>query len=68
MAHVLAEHLGHLLSWSVQHRLTIQQMLDSPFYHPVIEEGLRTALRQLNRELRMGSVPVEGCLDCSPGA
>ena len=63
-----AEHLGHLLSWSVQHRLTVQQMLDSPFYHPVIEEGVRTALRQLNRELRMGPVPVEGCLDCGPGA
>ena len=63
-----AEHLGHLLSWSVQHRLTVQQMLDSPFYHPVIEEGVRTALRQLNREMRMGPVPVEGCLDCGPGA
>lgn len=63
-----AEHLGHLLSWSVQHRLTVQQMLDSPFYHPVIEEGLRTALRHLNRELKMGPVMVEHCLDCGPGA
>jgi len=63
-----AEHIGHLLSWSVQHRLTVQQMLDSPFYHPVIEEGLRTALRYLNRELKMGPVPVERCLDCGPGA
>jgi dihydrolipoamide dehydrogenase len=63
-----AEHLAHLLSWSVQHRLSVQQMLDSPFYHPVIEEGLRTALRQLNSELKMGPLPVEGCLDCGPGA
>ncbi len=63
-----AEHIGHLLSWSVQHGLTVQQMLDSPFYHPVIEEGLRTALRKLNRELHMGPVPVERCLDCGPGA
>lgn len=63
-----AEHIGHLLSWSVQHRLTVQQMLDSPFYHPVIEEGLRTALRVLNRDLQMGPVPVERCLDCGPGA
>ena len=63
-----AEHIGHLLSWSVQHRLTVQQMLDSPFYHPVIEEGLRTALRYLSRELKMGPVPVEHCLDCGPGA
>jgi dihydrolipoamide dehydrogenase len=32
------------------------------------EEGLRTALRHLQRELRMGPVPVERCLDCGPGA
>ncbi len=47
-----AEHLGHLLSWSAQHRLTVQQMLDSAFYHPVVEEGLRTALQVLKRDLR----------------
>jgi dihydrolipoamide dehydrogenase len=63
-----AEHIGHLLSWSVQHGLTVQQMLDSPFYHPVVEEGVRTALRDLQRQLRMGPVPVERCLDCGPGA
>jgi dihydrolipoamide dehydrogenase len=63
-----AEHIGHLLAWSVQRGDTVQQMLDSPFYHPVIEEGLRTALRQLNRALRMGPVPVARCLDCGPGA
>jgi dihydrolipoamide dehydrogenase len=63
-----AEHIGHLLSWAAQHRLTVQQMLDSPFYHPVIEEGVRTALRELNRNLLMGPVPIENCLDCGPGA
>ncbi len=63
-----AEHLGHLLAWSVQRGDTVQQMLDSPFYHPVIEEGLRTALRHLQRHLRMGPPPVERCLDCGPGA
>lgn len=63
-----AEHIGHLLAWSVQQNLTVQQMLDSPFYHPVIEEGVRTALRALQAELKMGPVPVERCLDCGPGA
>ena len=63
-----AEHIGHLLAWSVQRGDTVQQMLDCPFYHPVIEEGLRTALRHLQRALRMGPVPVERCLDCGPGA
>jgi dihydrolipoamide dehydrogenase len=63
-----AEHIGHLLAWSVQRGDTVQQMLDSPFYHPVVEEGLRTALRHLQRSLRMGPPPVERCLDCGPGA
>jgi len=40
-----AEHIAHLLAWSVQQQMTIDQMLQMPFYHPVIEEGLRTALR-----------------------
>ncbi len=47
-----AEHLGHLLAWSLQNQMTIQQMLSMPFYHPVIEEGLRTALRDLDVKLR----------------
>jgi dihydrolipoamide dehydrogenase len=63
-----AEHIGHLLAWSVQRGDTVQQMLDSPFYHPVVEEGLRTALRLLQRGLHMGPPPVERCLDCGPGA
>jgi dihydrolipoamide dehydrogenase len=63
-----AEHLGHLLAWSVQRGDTVQDMLDSPFYHPVIEEGLRTALRDLRHALHMGPTSVENCLDCGPGA
>jgi dihydrolipoamide dehydrogenase len=63
-----AEHLGHLLAWSVQRGDTVQRMLDAPFYHPVVEEGLRTALRELQAALAMGPPPVEHCLDCGPGA
>jgi len=63
-----AEHIAHLLVCSVQQNITVQQMLDSPFYHPVIEEGVRTALRTLRAELKMGPAPVERCLDCGPGA
>jgi len=40
-----AEHVGHLLAWARQLNLTIAEMLKLPFYHPVVEEGLRTALR-----------------------
>jgi len=47
-----AEHIGHLLAWALQSRLTVAQMLDMPFYHPVVAEGLRTALRELDAHLR----------------
>jgi dihydrolipoamide dehydrogenase len=46
-----AEHIAHLLAWSVQQQMTIDQMLQMPFYHPVIEEGLRTALRDAAAKL-----------------
>ena len=47
-----AEHMGHLLAWAHQSGMTITQMLDMPYYHPVIEEGLRTALRDADEQLR----------------
>jgi dihydrolipoamide dehydrogenase len=62
-----AEHLGHLLAWAAQQGLSVHEMLGMPFYHPVIEEGLRTGLRDLNRQLRMGPEVVPQCLDCGPG-
>jgi dihydrolipoamide dehydrogenase len=46
-----AEHLGHLLAWARQLDLTIAEMLKLPFYHPVVEEGLRTALRDAYAKL-----------------
>ncbi len=46
------EHLAHLLAWALQAQMTVAQMLQMPFYHPVIEEGLRTALRDLDVKLR----------------
>ncbi|SLN63636.1 dihydrolipoyl dehydrogenase [Pseudooctadecabacter jejudonensis] len=63
-----AEHLAHLLAWSLQSHLTVGEMLDRPFYHPVIEEGLRTALRILNANMQMGAMPPSRCIDCGPGA
>lgn len=63
-----AEHLAHLLAWSIQQRLTVAQILEMPFYHPVIEEGVRTALRDLNSKLHLGPAMIKHCLDCGPGA
>jgi dihydrolipoamide dehydrogenase len=62
------EHLAHLLAWAIQARMTVPQVLDMPFYHPVVEEGLRTALRLLLEALGMGPHPPLRCIDCGPGA
>jgi dihydrolipoamide dehydrogenase len=63
-----AENLGHLLAWACQARLTVAQMLDMPFYHPVIEEGVRTALRDLAVELEKGAPPAHcNAQECVPG-
>lgn len=62
-----AEHLAHLLAWACQSQMTVEQMLAMPFYHPVIEEGLRTALRDLKENLVKQIRAIEHCADCTPG-
>ena len=51
IVHPRAEHLAHLLAWAIQARQTVEQLLAMPFFHPVIEEGVRTALRQAKTAL-----------------
>ncbi len=46
-----AENIAHLLAWAYQQALTVEQMLAMPYYHPVVEEGLRTALRDAAAKL-----------------
>ena len=47
------EHLAHLLAWSIAMEMTLADLLKMPYYHPVLEEGLRTALRDAARELKI---------------
>ncbi|MFY3385463.1 dihydrolipoyl dehydrogenase [Paracidovorax sp. MALMAid1276] len=46
-----AEHMAHLLALAVQQRLSVHDLLGMPFYHPTLEEGLRSALRDAARQL-----------------
>ncbi|MDZ7780553.1 MAG: dihydrolipoyl dehydrogenase [Gemmatimonadota bacterium] len=50
-----AEHMAHLLALAMHRELTVHELLGMPFYHPVLEEGLRGALRDLAREVPGGS-------------
>jgi dihydrolipoamide dehydrogenase len=54
------EHTAHLLAWAIQAGMTVEQALRMPFYHPVVEEGIRTALRDLRHNLRFAG-PIEPC-------
>ncbi|MCZ1179286.1 dihydrolipoyl dehydrogenase [Acinetobacter pittii] len=46
------EHMAHLLSWIIGEELTLNDILEKPFYHPTLEEGLRTALKHARRQLK----------------
>lgn len=56
-----AEHLSHLLALAIQRQLTVHDMLAMPFYHPVLEEGLRTALRDISVQSAMSQADLSHC-------
>lgn len=56
-----AEHLSHLLALAIQRQLTVHDMLAMPFYHPVLEEGLRTALRDISVQSAMIQADLSHC-------
>jgi dihydrolipoamide dehydrogenase len=62
-----AEHIAHLLAWVIHQKMNVVDTLQLPFYHPVVEEGLRSALRDLARDLKLVAAPEPTCLEC-PGA
>ena len=57
-----AEHLAPLLALAIERGLTVPQMLALSFYHPVLEEELRGALRQLQKDLPVAAgSDLSGC-------
>ncbi len=52
MAAPRGEHLAHHISWAIQAGLTVFDMLSMPYYHPTVEEGLHTALRDLAKKVQ----------------
>lgn len=40
-----AENIAHAFAWIIEMDVTLEQVLEFPFYHPVVEEGVRTAFR-----------------------
>lgn len=54
-----AEHLAHLLAWSISSGHCLKDMLSFPIYHPVLEEGLRSALRKAAQLIKDKPDPIE---------
>lgn len=48
-----AEHLAHFLALALTQRLTVRQILKTPFYHPTLEEGLRSALIDAAKKVKL---------------
>lgn len=46
------EYIGHLLAWAIQKELTVFEVLNMPFYHPTVVEGLRSAIRDLASKVK----------------
>lgn len=49
------EHLAHQLAWAVQRGETVRSLLEMPYYHPVAEEMLQSALKDAVQQIE--SVP-----------
>ncbi len=51
-----AEYIGHIIANAITNDLSVKNLLDTPFYHPTILEGLRTALRDVQDQM---SIPYQ---------
>lgn len=46
-----AEHFTHLLTWAIEQKMTVLSLVKMPFYHPVLEEAIESAIGLLAQEL-----------------
>ncbi|WP_084396235.1 dihydrolipoyl dehydrogenase [Henriciella aquimarina] len=51
------EHLAHLLTWEMHNRTRASDLLEKPFYHPTLEEGLKPALQQICKAVAAPAAP-----------
>jgi dihydrolipoamide dehydrogenase len=61
------EHLAHLLVWAVQTGCTAMDLLSLPVYHPTLEEGMKSALRDICAAAKQPE-PTARDTGCPPGA
>ena len=54
------EHLAHHLAWAMEQELTVHDMLELPYYHPTLEEGLYILLLKCMKKL---DIKKEGIIE-----
>lgn len=60
------ENLGHLLAWCIQKEMTAGDLMQMPYYHPVLEEALQAAINALYHQVEAnnpGPIPVLATVD-----
>lgn len=62
-----ADHMAHLFALAIMRGETASSLLDMPFYHPTLEEGLKPALREICKATR-AELPEGRDLGNAPGA
>lgn len=61
------ENMAHFIALAVHNNVCVPELLQTPIYHPTFEEGLRTALNALVRNLRLhGQCAPQHFVNC-PG-
>jgi len=53
-----AEHVAQFLALAIDNELTIYELLAAPFYHPVVEETIQSALQDIARQLEPSPYPL----------
>lgn len=46
-----SNHMVPLSAWMIAENLSLDEILEKPFYHPTLKEGLRTAFKHTRRQL-----------------
>lgn len=53
-----AEHIGQFLALAVSQKATVHQLLAAPYYHPVVEEVIQSALEDLAKQVSLPAYPL----------
>lgn len=51
------EHIAQFMALALEQKLTADELLQAPYYHPVVEEMVQAALRDIAKQLKLSDLP-----------